>query len=45
MREAEAYLQEQKSKPGNSKGAMWWIERELHEKKKYMPMRKGGITK
>jgi len=43
--DAEAYLNEQKSRPGNSHGALWWIDRELHEKKKYMPMRKGGITK
>jgi hypothetical protein len=43
--EAEAYLAEQKSKPGSSHGSLWWIDRELHEKKKYMPMRKGGISK
>jgi DNA repair exonuclease SbcCD ATPase subunit len=45
MAEAEAYLEEVKSKPGCAMGAMWWIDRELHEKKKYMPMRKGGIAK
>ena len=24
---------------------MWWLERELHEKKKYMPTSRGGVTK
>ena len=43
--EAEAFLEEEKKKPGSSHGALWWIDRELHEKKKYMPMRKGGIAK
>ena len=43
--EAEAFLAEEKKKPGNSHGSFWWIDRELHEKKKYMPMRKGGISK
>ena len=43
--EAEAFLAEQKANPGNSHGALWWMDRELHEKKKYMPMRKGGIAK
>ena len=43
--EAEAYLAEQKAKPGSAQGSLWWIDRELHEKKKFMPMRKGGIAK
>jgi len=43
--EAEAYLAEQKAKPGSAQGALWWIDRELHEKKKFMPMRMGGISK
>ena len=43
--EAEAFLAAEKSKPGCAQGALWWIDRELHEKKKYMPMRKGGIAK
>eukprot|EP00009_Paramoeba_aestuarina_P008784 CAMPEP_0201520554 /NCGR_PEP_ID=MMETSP0161_2-20130828/11830_1 /ASSEMBLY_ACC=CAM_ASM_000251 /TAXON_ID=180227 /ORGANISM="Neoparamoeba aestuarina, Strain SoJaBio B1-5/56/2" /LENGTH=438 /DNA_ID=CAMNT_0047918963 /DNA_START=7 /DNA_END=1320 /DNA_ORIENTATION=+ len=42
--EAEAFLEAEKARPGNSHGALWWIDRELHEKKKYMPMRKGGIA-
>jgi len=50
--EAEAFLNYVKSKPGKAAGAIWWMERELHEKKKYLPFRKillperkGGITK
>ena len=45
VEEAEAFLYEEKSKPGGSYGSMWWLDRELHEKKKYMPMRQGGIAK
>ncbi|EKE37167.1 hypothetical protein ENUP19_0285G0020 [Entamoeba nuttalli] len=46
MEEAEAYLAEQKAAAGGSgQGTMWWIQRELDEKKKYMPMRKGGVAK
>jgi chromosome segregation ATPase len=41
MDEAEAYLNELKSRPGAAYGAMWWIDRELHEKKKFMPTAKG----
>jgi len=43
--EAEAYLAFVKSKPGRASGAIWWMERELFEKKKFMPERKGGIAK
>jgi len=43
--EAEAFLQEVKSKPGNAQGALWWIERELHEAKAFLPERKGGYRK
>jgi len=43
--EAEAYLEEIKSKPGSGKGAIWWLERELYEQKKYLPESKGGIRK
>jgi len=42
---AEAYLNEVKSRPGSAHGAIWWMERELHEQKKYMPEKKGGIKK
>jgi len=43
--EAETYLNEVKSRSGSAKGGLWWIERELHEAKKYMPTSKGGIHK
>merc|ERR1712137_1388228 len=45
LQEAEAYLTEVKSKPGQSFGALWWIDRELHEQKKYLPVSRGGIAK
>jgi len=41
--EAEAYLKEVSSRSGSAKGALWWIEKELQEAKKYMPQRKGGV--
>jgi len=40
MEEAEAYLEEVKRKPGSSFGAIWWMERELKEAKRYLPQRK-----
>jgi chromosome segregation ATPase len=43
--EAEAYLNEVKSKPGSGKGAIWWMQRELHETKAYLPEKKGGYRK
>jgi len=43
--EAEAYLEEVKAKAGSAQGILWWMSRELEEKKKYMPQRKGGVTK
>mmetsp|Transcript_25890 Transcript_25890/g.65030 ORF Transcript_25890/g.65030 Transcript_25890/m.65030 type:complete len:436 (+) Transcript_25890:144-1451(+) len=42
---AEEFLHEEMSKPGQAYGALWWIERELFEAKKYMPTSKGGIAK
>jgi len=45
LQEAEAYLDEVKRKPGSPHGAIWWMERELHEKKAYLPESKGGIKK
>ena len=41
--EAEAFLNELKACPGSGHGALWWIDRELIEKKKYMPVSRGGI--
>jgi len=43
--EAEAFLQFVKSKPGNAQGSIWWMERELHEKRAYLPTAKGGYSK
>jgi len=43
--EAEALLEEIKASSGSGQGALWWIDRELTEKKKYMPVSKGGIRK
>jgi len=45
MQEAEDFLQAARNKPGCSYGSLWWIDRELTEKKKYMPTSKGGIRK
>jgi len=45
LQEAEDYLTELNSRPGSAKGFLWWLERELEEKKKYLPERKGGVKK
>ena len=45
VQEAEDYLQEIKSRPGCAHGALWWIDRELHEAKAYIPESKGGYRK
>jgi len=37
---AEKYLEEVRSRPGGGQGALWWIERELHEARKYMPKKR-----
>nr|BAN42039.1 M protein, serotype 2.1 precursor, putative [Entamoeba invadens] len=44
--EAEAYLEEQKKKAeGAGQGTIWFMQREVTEKKKFMPASKGGIAK
>jgi len=43
--EAEKYLEEVKNKPGSAQGSIWWLERELHEAKAFLPERKGGYKK
>eukprot|EP00009_Paramoeba_aestuarina_P005149 CAMPEP_0201521090 /NCGR_PEP_ID=MMETSP0161_2-20130828/14086_1 /ASSEMBLY_ACC=CAM_ASM_000251 /TAXON_ID=180227 /ORGANISM="Neoparamoeba aestuarina, Strain SoJaBio B1-5/56/2" /LENGTH=319 /DNA_ID=CAMNT_0047919657 /DNA_START=62 /DNA_END=1021 /DNA_ORIENTATION=+ len=43
MKEAEDFLQAAKEKPGCAHGSLWWIDRQLQEKKKYMPVSKGGL--
>jgi len=40
LAEAEAYLQEVKKKPGQPYGALWWVDRELAEAKRYLPSSK-----
>jgi len=45
LQEAEAYLAEVKSRPGQAFGQLWWIDRQLHEQRKYLPTAKGGIAK
>lgn len=44
--EAEEYLAEQQRKAeGAGQGTIWFMQREVEEKKKYMPTRRGGIAK
>jgi len=38
--EAQTFLEEIRSRPGGGQGALWWIDRELQEARKYMPKRK-----
>jgi hypothetical protein len=45
VEEAEKYLDEIRSKPGSAGGALWWIDRELHEARAYLPTSKGGYAK
>jgi len=45
LEKAEAYLKEVKNKPGSAQGALWWIDRELHEARAYLPASKGGYSK
>jgi multidrug resistance efflux pump len=42
---AEAYLHELSARGGSGQGAIWWMERELLEARKFMPQKKGGISK
>jgi len=41
---AEKYLRELSSRGGSGQGALWWMERELIEARKFMPQSKGGIA-
>jgi len=40
LKEAEDYLEEVKSKPGQPYGALFFLDRELQEKRKYLPSSK-----
>jgi hypothetical protein len=43
--EIEKQLKELALKSGSAAGALWWIERELHDAKQFMPSAKGGRAK
>jgi hypothetical protein len=45
LEDAEKYLEEVKKKPGSSHGTFWWMDKELAEKKSFLPERKGGVKK
>jgi len=44
LADAQNYLDEVKRTATGGKGALWWIERELQEARKYMPQSKGGVV-
>jgi hypothetical protein len=41
--EAEAYLEEVKKRM--PLGTAWWMDREIHEARAYLPKNKGGYNK
>ena len=43
FQEAEEYFEEVKNRLGE--GTAWWLDRELHEAKAYLPQAKGGYSK
>jgi hypothetical protein len=43
--EAQAFLDEISKKGGSPLGSIFWLNRQLHEQKKYQPTSKGGISK
>eukprot|EP01101_Sappina_pedata_P004408 TRINITY_DN185_c0_g1_i1.p1 TRINITY_DN185_c0_g1~~TRINITY_DN185_c0_g1_i1.p1 ORF type:complete len:291 (-),score=142.79 TRINITY_DN185_c0_g1_i1:79-915(-) len=45
VNEIEEKLKELALKSGSSAGTLWWIDRDLHEAKQYLPTRKGGRSK
>jgi chromosome segregation ATPase len=45
VEEAEAFLAEVKKRPGAVFGSIWWMERELHERRAFLPEKKGGYKK
>jgi len=40
----EKQLKDLTLKAGSAAGALWWIDRELQEAKRFMPQKKGGVT-
>ena len=45
FKNAEDYLEEVKARSVSAAGGLWWIERDLYEAKKYLPLSKGGISR
>jgi hypothetical protein len=45
LQEAEAFLEHVKETASGGKGALWWIDRELHEQRKFLPSSRGGIAR
>jgi len=45
FKKAEAYLEEIKNKGGSPMGSIFWLNRQLHEGRKFKPTSKGGISK
>jgi hypothetical protein len=45
VEDLEKYLKELQLRSGSAKGALWWIDRELQEARKYLPQSKGGVAK
>jgi len=43
LQEANDFLEEEKKKGGIAQGDIWWMQRELEEKKKYMPKAKAAL--
>jgi len=43
--ELEAKLKELALKSGSAAGSLWWIDRQLHDAKQFMPIAKGGRSK
>jgi len=40
VKEATEFLEKAKSRPGSAQGSIWYMQRELTEKKKYLPKSK-----
>jgi len=45
FKEAMDFLEAEKKKPNIRHGDIWWLSKELEEKKKYLPMSKGGVAR
>jgi len=43
--EAVEFLEEVKRNATGGKGALWWIDRELAEQRKYLPTSRGGTAR